>query len=523
MHRGLIIASRITFSLVGLLLLLYIFILNLNPFGNKLLISTENELNPLRLGPPDRIKEIKDNEQSNFQLLTDFVYFTLNIRDNFEEAKVTVTFKNNNPNRQVFIGYQNEESWSYFTRMIDAPDLNELNWAYVSENPRLYQKKYKFDSYYNFLINPPKDSIIGHVDFDPDLLGSKTIPNYIPKSTNTKINVPLRGDVIFYVYVKDEPFKLDISKKDLNMYADPDIVDIKIYKDKDVVYSANIEDDGITDSTRRNVNEQSIFIQNPGPELPENGMYKVVIKAPIDTVITKIETNLNKIIFQSPLFFVSNAEVYPGIMRETQENRVFVDGESISALTYHKEAFQKITVGDKILNLDQVNKEVSLSEIPPETQASISASLSQINESSSSSTMQNPQLDNLLEIVIPKSDVVLKTQLGYFAFSRDQFFNPSYLNLFPVSKNEDLAKVDYLITNYVKPISQGDWKVAEINFNLNDAYIDNGRLSWIIKVPGLKEGGETVIVKNVNIELLNKPKINPESIPPFIRCILIKC
>ena len=101
------------------------------------------------------------------------------------------------------------------------------------------------------------------------------------------------------------------------------------------------------------------------------------------------------------------------------------------------------------------------------------------------------------EITIPKSDVILKGLLGYFAFSKDQFFSPSRFKLLPITEKADIEAVDYLVTNYKPSRQEGEWRVAEAEFDLKTAFVKNGELSWLIKAPGLKENGDEVIIKKI--------------------------
>jgi hypothetical protein len=60
---------------------------------------------------------------------------------------------------------------------------------------------------------------------------------------------------------------------------------------------------------------------------------------------------------------------------------------------------------------------------------------------------------------------------------------------------EDVAQADYILTTIKRPRHEGDWLVAEREFDLHDAYIQKGQLSWLIKRTRLKENNRTVEYK----------------------------
>jgi hypothetical protein len=78
------------------------------------------------------------------------------------------------------------------------------------------------------------------------------------------------------------------------------------------------------------------------------------------------------------------------------------------------------------------------------------------------------------------------------------------LIIFSINSAEDIARADYLLTDYKTPKHEGDWLVAEREFDLHDAAIQNGQLSWLLNAPGLKENNRTVEYKNIVMTLSKK-------------------
>lgn len=474
---------RIVGQFLGIVLLtafiVYIFLDNITPFGITIHYDLQqNDKAISSLGPKERVKTESINGQNVFDQTHDLIYFTTKMPFTFDKATVKVTYRNTSDNQTLALGFQDQNSWHYDTQFIDVPFLNDTSWNITGTNsPFLYQRKKQFGSVDNFLANPPTNSLIGTYDYDMDV-GSKaaSLPDYQPSTQETTIDTPLRGRQTFYVYLQNEPFHMTIEKQDLNWYEDPDPVTINVYKDKDLVSQVIADDDGITNNSQKTLPPQEINIDNPGPGLPENGIYKVVIDANTDTIIKRITTNLHKIVFAGTLFPASNSQSYEPVVASTSAATIYTDALMISATTYHGSGLQNIIVGDQIVPL------VGVKDVYPIT----------------------PK-DAITKIVIPKGDVVLNGFQGYFAFSEDQFFQPTTHRLLPINSKDDTDLVDYIVTDYSPPQKKEDWQIAEKTFDISSAYIKNGLLSWIIMAPHLQENNSEILIDNINVTLSKKP------------------
>lgn len=503
--------SRSVFVFGAVVLVSFILYSHFLPFGKKTTFSSFESKNLIEIGPIDRVMHINKNGIETTKLLSENTYFITPDKFLFDVANFKIYFASESY-QEIHIGYQNKSSWSYASRLISTGLFDQVSWTQLGINPSLYQKKTDYLSFQEFIKNPPSNKSIGYFDFDENIFKEKLIVDYSPSPTDTTISTFLRGKIVFYVYLSSEPFNMTISKQDLNWYEDPDVVSMKIYKSNEVVYSATIEDDGITDASGKSNQTQSVTIQNPGPGLPEEGTYKITIDAGGDSVINQIKTNLHKIIFDSPLYLASNSEIFPVVVPQTVANTIYTDALGISVSTPHKSALQQVRIkpAEDKTNLN-ANEEVNIVN---------SLDLKSVNLEASIAATPSASQNGLSEIFVPKSDVILKADLGYFSFSPEQFFSPSDLKLMPITKKEDMEKVDYVITNYKRTHQDGEWRVAEAEFDLSDAYVKNGKLSWIIKAPGLKERGGEVIIKDIQVELIKKPLIDPAVLPQWLRKIM---
>jgi hypothetical protein len=461
-----------TLSLAGgVLMVVYLLMANLTPFGESVAYTqADKELSPL--GPKSRVQNVgRVSLQSS-----DFSYFTTSMPFAFDQAHVSFKMKNPDPSQVVTLGYRDQVDWHYTSTTVSAPLIDQLGWPHVGDGPALYQKKPDYSSTAQFLNSPPSNQLIGIFDYDATALKQPTVtlPGYKPASTDTVIDIPLRGKTTMYAYLSGEPFKMAITKRDLNWYPDPDTVDVSVYKDGSKVFEATSDDDGDTKGDGKHGPPQTVNIVAPGPGLPEAGVYKIVIDAPSDVVVTKVETNLHKIAFEGPLYPVQNKEVYGGVSTSTMPTTLYTNAEVLTADTDHS-APQMITYGNNSTQLQKSQKPV------------------QFDTGQAAST-----------ITFPKSDVIVNG-FGYFAFSQDQFFAPTPYHLLQITNEGDLAPVDYVITNYHPPKELGDgWVQLEEDVDLSGAVPYKDNLSWIISAPGLAVNKSTIQIKDIQMTLTKK-------------------
>jgi hypothetical protein len=328
-------------------------------------------------------------------------------------------------------------------------------------------------------MQPPTNKVIGTFDYNFPTSNTVTIPGYRPATQDTVINIPLRGETIMYAYLDNEPFHLTVTKQDLNWYADPDVVNIKVYKDNDVVAQGIIDDDGNASSNHVIGPPQSVTINNPGGGNAESGVYKIVIDSTSDSVITRIQTNLHKLVFQGPIYPVDNSKVYGDLATGVNPTKLYSDVPTVSVQTYHS-ASQSVLVGPQLLPI-AAGQAANVSGPTGATETS------------------------LVPIVIPKSDAVING-VGYFSFTPDEFFAPTPYKILPLTDQTDLSQVDYIITNYPGAPKQlgGGWEEQTLNFDLSNAVTQKGKLSWLISAPGLKENGRSIEIKSIDMTLTKK-------------------
>jgi hypothetical protein len=444
-----------------------IIMLNTTPFSlTRYYFSGTNGLsNP---GPSNRVRlENGINKQQD-----DLAYFTSKMPFSFDYAKLKVKFKNSGQAQKIFLGYKDQRLWHYNTQILDDPILDNLNLQKIGSGPYLYQKVATYKSTNDFFNKPPENKVVGVADYKNfDILQPGILLNkYTPSKTNTTINVPLRGRTVMYVYLNHEPFNMSFTKRDINWTVDPDVAKISVYKGQEKVFDATVDDDGNATSNHKIGQPESIDIKNPGPGLPESGVYRVVIEAPVDSIITNITTNLHKIAFEGPLYLADNHEVYGDIVAKTKATTLVTNAQQLSFRSDHGQS-KTATIDKQVVIVNKPN------QVFKAINTAVSANIS-----------------------IPNSDMVVNGS-GYFSFYTDQFFAPTPYKILPISSADDIAQVDYILTDYKVPRHEGEWLVAEREFNISDAFVQKGQLSWALEAPGLKENNQILEYKLVQIKL----------------------
>jgi hypothetical protein len=463
--------SKYIAIILAFIILGYVFISNTVPFNLAKSYNLQHN-GALPLSPSTRIKTSNGTTEQK----EDLIYFSSPMAFKFNKATVSIAFKNNAGDQQILLGYQNQKEWHYNSEVLDEPFMNSLNWPKIGNGPFLYQKAANYNSTSDFFHNAPKNKVVGVYDFsNSDFLSPNVnLPDYKPAASNTTIDTALRGRTTLFTYLKNEPFDMSFTKRDLNWYADPDTAKISVYKGNNKVFDATIDDDGNTSSDHKHGPDQKIEVKNPGPGLPEAGVYKIVIDASGDSLITNITSNLHKVVFEGPLYATDNKEVYGNIIEKTKPTNLVTGAQKLSFRSGHGQSTTAIA-GNQAINLLKPGQEYNISNSAPMT-----------------------------NISIPNSDMIVNGS-GYFAFNNDQYFTPTPYKILPIYSQNDINQADFIITNYPgAPKREGNWSVATRTFDLDGAYVQNRQLNWILNAPSLGDNNNTIKYKRIEMTLTKK-------------------
>jgi len=180
----------------------------------------------------------------------------------------------------------------------------------------------------------------------------------------------------------------------------------------------------------------------------KNGLYKVEIKVRDDTVIKRIESSADKLVFINKLWPVS----------ASLPLSLWTDAPYLQAKLYSPASRQTINFAGEDFILDKAYEQTDLIAHNPTSTA---------------------------EIKLVKDDVILENN-GVFAFSKDSLFNPMPKKIDRFFKlNNDIK---YLLADYEAPLNyiEPEFKTQTVELNTKAAYREAGKYSFMVSIPGLK-------------------------------------
>ena len=453
-----IINILIILFLLGILALNFLIPKDFNYFYD--IGNNDNYLTPL-----NRISESYENE-TNYRLLKEnLVYFNSEIPLGSKDIKVQVRINNNFPNNSIMsIGVKDKEEWHYYYKQIYNPSLDLLS-SY--EN---------IDNIYRINENIPLDVTQENIVIASDKEINKAV-NDVSDYNNqeTIISTSLRGGHKFLVYAEDY-LKLEVKKQDINWYNGSDVLEISLLDlDNNLIKNITIEDDGIIE-----VNTNEKIIQDGILETSlSKGIYKLIF-SDFDGLIKEIKINTNKIIVVNNLF-LANSEIYKIPNKKSNIYFKSFRNSTVEIKTWHNSAFQNLTVNNNIVEL---NKRVE-------------PIIYFINKE-----------DNY--IISDFNDILIEYP-GYFSFNKENYFEPFKQRTVLIKNNKEYLKnnVDFIITDYKKPIIDNDWIITETSFNIkkDNLFIKDNKLSLVFNIPHLSNDefkNNTIPIDWINITV-SKP------------------
>lgn len=405
-----------------------------------------------KLTPAERVEPPNAGTQ---KIIGDPVYFSLRTPRRFDQARMVLTYKNEDDLPLLEAGVLVDKTvWRYDLEPLENRIMDRLAlvWDVSDENGVMFlQREQKFNGLTEFLagLNSASSSVSkGEIAvYNYDLDYNYIIPDYASSSEEQVFAYPLRGSYQFYTYIKDEPLNLIFAVKDLNRNLDPDPMSARLYYRNRLLMSRDLADDNnLSDNGQVS---QARILELKEAHLPE-GVYKIEVKTTDDIITESITTAQERLSFINKLWLASSS----------QENIIISsDSRIVHAKTVNPASLGEIKVGEQALALAETYKQYSL-----RTATSVSV------------------------INIPRGDVIISGD-GVFSFADSQPLNPG---LAKVNANIDIngRGVNYILARYESPRGEGDWHKAEAKFNLADAYREDGQYGFIISIPSLKAEDE---------------------------------
>ncbi|MEI6529566.1 MAG: hypothetical protein WCN88_04180 [Candidatus Falkowbacteria bacterium] len=408
------------------------------------------------------------------RLIGDPVYFSVFTPRTFDKAKLTIVYRDNlaldTPIVEAGVLVDNIV-WRYDLKPVDnkALDYLMLRWNKIEENGHLFlQKEKKYNSLNDFENDLAKGELSACANPMENCLALYNYPleynyqivNYHPAQPLT-LNTPLRGTHQFYIYLNNEPLRLDFSFVDLNQDLKPAPIKVILSSASgNIIETKDISDENLNPGSAK-IEEKELTLSEPS--LPA-GVYKVEIKITDDMVIKKIFSTADRLSFINKVWPVSSAGPL----------RLYTDSNYLQVKALNPASLQTINFSSEEFSLSEAYRQFDF---------------------------QSKSNANIKEINLKKDDVILENN-GVFAWSSESLFNPGFpkVDRFFSVKNP----LQYIIADYKQPKEEEGYKTASLELNLKGAYREKGKYSFMISVPGLKtEDGtkDNLEIYQIKIEL----------------------
>jgi len=408
-----------------------------------------------KLTPAERVKINK----TDAEIKGDPVYFSLTTPRRFEQAKVTVKFKNTTDFPIMEIGLlNNKDSWSYDLKPLQNKIIDQLSLAWPvapGENGvRLIEREKKYNTVEQFLGNlPPRNEI---ALYNYNLKNKFLLNDYEPGLKDNLIDYKFRGSYQFYTYLKQEELNYVFNFVDLNINSANDPVEIKVYSDGGQIYSADVADEKSGGSERQAVIKIA--------DLPE-GIYRFSVIANDDIITKSMASKQSRFVLINKVWLAEGNKA---------KLTLFTNSRLVNAQTVNPASLGKIKIGDAVLDLKETYKQLSVK------------------------TLNRPA-----KVELPYDDIIISGD-GVFSLTENGLFDPRLRN---VDGNLDIngEKINYVLTSYQTPVNLDDWQTAALEFDLTKAYQENGKYQFLISVPFFKAedlNKGKIIIKEIRVDLL---------------------
>lgn len=417
--------------------------------------------------PVDRVNGASGGTQ---KIIGDPVYFSLRTPRRFDQAKLTIKYKNNSGRPLIEAGVLADKViWRYDLKPLENRTIDQvgLAWSQTREGDLiLLQKDKKFASLADFFKNLPPHDQIAVYNFQPD--HEFILPGYVKNERETAVKIPLQGDYQFYTYIKNETLFFKFRIRDLNMNRDSDQAVINLYYRGKLIDAREMPDDGIISDKGQASQAKELLLEIPG--LPE-GAYKIEFRANNDIITDEIITRQQKLAFIDKIDLAGSGK---------SEFAVFTDSSFTGFMTDNPASLQNI---EKDGGTIAVGKTYELY------------------------TTKNKNA--VTKFILNKDDITISGN-GNFSFSSGSLFRPEFVS---VDDHLDVktAGINFIIAKYETPGNEDGWQVASADFDIRNAYREQAgvfasgpsRYSFMISVPGL-------IVQNAEQEYLEIDEIKVE-------------
>ena len=457
---------RLIFGVLFLFILAIFFNFKLMPYGKasfsrswpNSFFSSRSNIFDFRPGI-----RIENNKAETLKVLSDPVYFSVYAPRTLDKAKVSITYFDNLSSETPIVELgvlKGNALGNYELRPLQNKIIDNLkfSWSRIVDDGKnlILQRDYNYSSEEEFWIDFKDDQLKNcsggiincGVFYNYPLTIDYKLPSYT-KIYPWRITQALRGEHRFFVYFDQGEWYLNLSFRDLNLKEGADDIRVDVFLDDKLITSQTINDSEVLGANNAfdNNNRQGEKIK---PLLisglaDKAALYKVEIKVNDDIVIEEIESSSDRLVFINKLWPVYQNNV-----------SFFSNVNTVSFKNFETESLGEIYFAGESTILDRTYESVILQTVRTDS--------------------------SLKEIRLEKSGIILELN-GLISLKDDKFFNPNPSKLDRFFFLEDRAS--YLISSYVSPRKDGNFKTATVEFDLHDAYLVDNKYSFVISIPGL--------------------------------------
>ncbi len=377
------------------------------------------------------------------------VYFDVQLPSAY--PRVDVTLEYHNPYQPIVeLGLQlndDERNSQFVFQPIENKFVEQSNWNRLENKDYiLLQREANYSSVEDFIANPPVDKHVG--TWHAAVQHPFTYTNYQLGTDNIVIDQSLVGQHEFYTYIKDQPLEFTITTS----AAEPQF--IRIYRGAEQIFAE------VTNQVQLN-------------DLTE-GVYRIVLEVDDATVISKIDTRLQKLVFKGRVHLT-----IPTPQTISMSPTIFyTPANSISATPQSAAGVGEMQFYDRIMKLGMVGNTYQ---------------------------WMNPIANHFDHVLLPQSDVVIAADQP-ISFSESAWFDPGF-GFTPVTTNTNLDQLDYILSQqYVAPTEAKDWYSATARFDLTTVKrADPTKLHFMISAPGLQRQPQGLTVRTIKVVAYKDP------------------
>jgi hypothetical protein len=416
--------------------------------------------------PADRLATPVDDGQGGTArpLLDSPLYLDVTPPSSFDSISMKVSYINKGGSLLELGALASTIDEQFELRPADNRLLDQLPWnRVVSGQLTLLERVHRYASIDEFISRPPDMSRLAVYRTKVDM--PYRLAGYQPSTAAREIEVSLRGRHRLLTYVQGEPLNFTFQVQDMNRQegADPVIVSVYRFGEKEPFTRSILDDDGNTKDDQRSSKLRTVAVSVTGPA---PGVYQIEFTASNDVFIRRIMTSNRKLVFADRIYLGDHV----GYSDKTDPLTVYLDGQGLVARAAHLESLQTLSVEGKPLELGE-----------PQTRY-----------------IRRLSAPGLVPVVSPRRDVLLESD-GLFALSKEDFFDPLPFTVDEFTEASDLAArgIDFILTGYEPPETDGLVSEAQATFSVSGlARTADGAYRFAVLAPD-------IVVRQQDLQLIS--------------------